>query len=119
MKEVIFPHVHVHLVYQPGYELVRVVVLVIVKLCIARSYPCYEPLVGDHTPRAFRLAHGSEQVGQLVDEVVLLFVERFPCEHVVPKGLTVVQRLHGAVDVAYVRVLQGVRDSKCTYVLES
>ena len=119
MKEVILTNVHMHLVYQPLDELVRVVVLIVVKLRIARSYPCYESLVSDHTSRAFGLAHISEQVSQFVDEVVLFFVECLPCEHMVPKGLTVVQRLYGAVDVAYVRVLQAVRDLWVTYVLEA
>ena len=99
-----------HLVDQPLDELVRVVVLVVVELCVARSYPSYEPLVSDDTSRAFSLAHGFEQVCQLVDEVIFFFIEWFPREHMVPKGLTVVQRLHGTVDVAYVRVLKVVRD---------
>ena len=105
MKEVILPDVHVHLVYEPLDELVRVVVLIVVELRIACSYPSYESLVRDRTSSALGLAHRFKKVGQLVDEVIFFFVERFPSEHMIPEWLAVVQRLHRTIYVAYVRVL--------------
>ena len=117
VKAVVLPHVHMHLVYQPLDELVRVMVLIIVKLRIARSYPSYEPLMGDYSARAFSLIHVFEKICQFVDEIVLFFVEWLPREYMAPEGLTVVQRLDRAVNVANVRVLHTLKD--VTYVFKA
>lgn len=98
-------HIHVHLVNQPADELVRVVMLVVVELGVARSDSCYELFVGEYTSSALGGTHGAEQVCQLVQQVVFLFIAWLPCEHMLPERPAMIQRLNSRVYVANVRVL--------------
>lgn len=86
-------HVHVDLINEALQKFMGVVVLVVIEKGISCSESRDEPSVVHDSAISFGRGHAFEEIMELVDEVVLLFVEGFPLEHLLSENFAVVQDL--------------------------
>ena len=83
-----------------------VVVILVIKFTFASTYTRYESLVVYYATGAFRVNNGLEEFLDLVDQVVLLFVEGLPGHYLLPERPTVIKDLDCRIYVADVGVLK-------------
>ena len=76
--------------------------VVVVEFTFSGSDSGNEPLVIQDTTITFGILYVFEELLNLIDQIVLFFVEWLPRQYLVPERSTVQQDLYGRVDVANV-----------------
>ena len=76
--------------------------VVVVEFAFSGSDSGYESLVIQDTTISFGVLYVFEELLNLIDQIVLFFVEGLPRQYLIPEGPAVQQHLNGRIDVAYV-----------------